>query len=161
MLNIHIPPLRERNIDIRVLADHFLAQCGNKLMRRLEFAPEIYECFSKYGWPGNVRELIHTVEFAAQMADDSVILPRHLPRALNPESMLDGLQTGKLSEMVRDFERKVITGRLKYYGKSMEAKKSIARDLGISKATLYNKIKGLEIKEGKSNILDVGQNESK
>jgi PAS domain S-box-containing protein len=147
VLNIHIPPLRERNIDIRVLADHFLGLCSRKLMRRLEFAPEIYECFSKYGWPGNVRELIHTVEFAAQMADDPVILPRHLPRALNPESMPDGLQAGKLSELVRDFERKVIAGRLKYYGRSMEAKKNIAHDLGISKATLYNKIKGLEIKQ--------------
>ena len=147
VLNIHIPPLRERNIDIRVLADHFLAQCGRKIMRRLEFAPEIYERFSKYGWPGNVRELIHTVEFATQMADDSVIAPHHLPGSLNPESIPDRLQTGKLSELVRDFERKVITGRLKYYGKSMEAKKSIARDLGISKATLYNKLKGLNIKE--------------
>ncbi|HET6490591.1 MAG TPA: sigma 54-interacting transcriptional regulator [Syntrophales bacterium] len=147
VLNIHIPPLRERNIDIRVLADHFLGLCGRKMMRRLEFAPEIYEHFSKYGWPGNVRELIHTVEFVAQMADDSTILPRHLPMALNPESMPDRLQAGKLSELVRDFERKVIVGRLKYYGKSMEAKISIARDLGISKATLYNKLKGLNIKE--------------
>jgi sigma-54 dependent transcriptional regulator, acetoin dehydrogenase operon transcriptional activator AcoR len=61
--------------------------------------------------------------------------------------MSDGLQAGRLSELVRDFERKVILGRLKYYGQSMEGKKSIARDLGISKATLYNKIKGLKIKE--------------
>ena len=160
VLNIHIPPLRERNIDIRVLADHFLAQCGRKIMRRLEFAPEIYERFSKYGWPGNVRELIHTVEFATQMADDSVIAPHHLPAALNPESIPDRLQAGKLSELVRDFERKVITGRLKYYGKSMEAKKSIARDLGISKATLYNKLKGLNIKE-KSNKLDKDIDKSK
>jgi PAS domain S-box-containing protein len=151
VLNIHIPPLREREIDIRVLAEHLLAQCSKKTLRRLEFVPEVYESFSKYSWPGNVRELIHTIEFAAQMADESVIMPRHLPGALNPESIPDRLQTGKLSELVRGFERMVITGRLKYYGKSTEAKKSIARDLGISKATLYNKIKGLDIKEEKSN----------
>ncbi len=151
VLNIHIPPLRERDIDIRVLAEHFLAQCSKKTLRRLEFVPEVYESFSKYSWPGNVRELIHTIEFAAQMVDESVIMPRHLPGVLNPESIPESLQTGKLSELVRDFERMVITGRLKYYGKSTEAKKSIARDLGISKATLYNKIKGLKIKEEKSN----------
>ena len=127
-----------------MLADHFLALCGKKMLRRLEFAPEVYESFSKYSWPGNVRELIHTIEFAAQMVDESVILPHHLPRALNPESMPDRLQTGKLSELVRDFERKVITGKVEILrNQSIEAKKSIARDLGISKATLYNKIKGL------------------
>ena len=147
IMNVHIPPLRDRNMDIRILADHFLAQYGKRIMRRLEFAPEIYACFSQYGWPGNVRELIHTVEFAVQMADNSVIEQHHLPRALNPGLMPDGLLTGKLSELVREFERKVILNRIKYYGKSMDAKKSIARDLGISKATLYNKIKGLNTKQ--------------
>lgn len=147
VLNIHIPPLRDRNIDVRVLADHFLAQCGKKIIRDLEFAPEVYERFSKYSWPGNVRELIHAVEFAVQMADNSVIQQHHLPRTLNPGPMPDGLHAGKLSELVREFERKVILGKLKYYGKSMEGKKSIARDLGISKATLYNKINALNIKE--------------
>lgn len=147
VMNIHIPPLRDRNIDIRVLADHFLAQFGKRIMRNLEFAPEVYACFSKYGWPGNVRELIHTVEFAVQMADNSIIQQHHLPRALNPELMPDEFYAEKLSELVREFERKVILGRIKYYGKSTEAKKNIARDLGISKATLYNKIKALNIKE--------------
>lgn len=147
IMNIHIPPLRDRNIDIRILADHFLNRYGKKIMRSLEFAPEVYACFSKYGWPGNVRELIHTVEFAVQMADNSVIQQHHLPKALNPGSVSDELHTGKLSELVREFERKVILSRMNYYGKSTDAKKSIARDLGISKATLYNKIKGLDIKE--------------
>ena len=154
VLNIHIPPLRERNIDIRVLADHFLALCCGKVKRNLEFAPEVYERFSKYSWPGNVRELIHTVEFAVQMADDSVIMAHHLPMALNPESMPDGLHAGKLSELVREFEHKVILGRLKYYGKSMEGKRSIARELGISRATLYNKMKGLKARDSNSNKLD-------
>lgn len=45
VLNIHIPPLRERGVDIRVLADHFLAPCGRKTMRRLSFAPGVYESF--------------------------------------------------------------------------------------------------------------------
>jgi len=161
VLNIHIPPLRERNIDIRVLADHFLALCGKKMLRRLGFAPEVYESFSKYSWPGNVRELVHTIEFAAQMADDSVITVLHLPRALSPESMPDWLHAGTLTELVRDLERKIIAGRLNYYGTSMAAKKSIARELGISMATLYNKMKGLAISEGNSNKLEKDANRSK
>lgn len=147
VMNIHMPPLRERNVDSRILADHFVAQCGKKRMRRLEFAPEIYECFLKYGWPGNIRELIHTVEFAAQMTDDSIIMMHHLPRSLNLGSKLDEIPTGRLRELVRDFECRIILDRMKYYGKTTEAKKGIARDLGISKATLYNKIKRLNIKK--------------
>jgi PAS domain S-box-containing protein len=161
VLNIHIPPLRERNIDIRVLADHFLALCGKKMLRRLEFASEVYESFSKYSWPGNVRELIHTIEFAAQMADDSVITVHHLPRALSPEAMPDWFQAGTLPELVRDLERKVILARLKYYGTALAGKRSIARELGISVATLYNKMKNLGITDGNSNKLEKRTNRSK
>ena len=145
VLNIHIPPLRERNVDIRVIADHFLGGCNQKMKRHLVFDSAVYERFSKYNWPGNVRELIHAVEFASQLVDDSVIMVHHLPKALNPASMPEWLQKGTLSEIVKDLERRVIIGRLKYYGSSMKDKKSIAHDLGISKATLYNKIKGLSI----------------
>jgi transcriptional regulator with PAS, ATPase and Fis domain len=161
VLNIHIPPLREREADVRVLADHFLALCGRKTMRRLSFAPGVYESFSKYRWPGNVRELIHTIEFAAQMADDSVIADHHLPRALSLESMPGGPKAGTLSELVRDFERKVILERLKDVGKSTESKKIIARDLGISKATLYNKIKQLAIGNHDSKNMELRENKSK
>ncbi|MDD5169333.1 MAG: sigma 54-interacting transcriptional regulator [Syntrophales bacterium] len=154
VLKIHIPPLRERDIDVRVLAEHFLALCGKKMLRRLEFAPEVYESFSKYRWPGNVRELIHTIEFAAQMADDSVITVHHLPRALCPESMSDWFQAGTLPELVRDLERKIIAARLKYYGTALSGKRSIARELGISMATLYNKMKNLGIAEVNSNKLE-------
>ena len=161
VLNIHIPPLRERGADVRVLADHFLAQCGRKTMRRLSFAPGVYKSFAKYHWPGNVRELIHTIEFVAQMADDSVIADHHLPRALSLESMPGGGLSGALSELVRDFERKVILERLRDFGKSTEAKKRIARDLGISKATLYNKIKQLEIGNENSKNQEFKGNNSK
>jgi PAS domain S-box-containing protein len=161
VLNIHIPPLRERTIDIRVLADHFLALCGKKMLRRLEFAPEVYESFSKYSWPGNVRELIHTIEFAAQMADDSIITVHHLPRALSPEAMPDWFQAGTLPELVRDLERKVILARLKYYGTALAGKRSIARELGISVATLYNKMKSLGIAEANSSKLEKGTDRSK
>jgi len=149
VLGIHIPPLRERNIDIRVLADHFLARSSRRTMRRLEFAPDVYENFSKYSWPGNVRELAHTVEYAVQMADGPAILRHHLPGTLGLEPAIEERQEGKLSALVQDFERKVIQARLKQYGKSLSAKKRIALELGISKATLYNKINKLEIRESK------------
>ena len=150
VLNINMPPLRQRLEDIRVLADHFLDCCNKKLRNHIEFDPTVYERFSKYSWPGNVRELIHAVQFASQMVEDSVIKVHHLPKALNPESIPEWLQKGTLSGAVKDLERKVITARLNYYGKSVKSMNSIAHDLGISKATLYNKIKGLGIRGGNS-----------
>lgn len=147
VLNIHMPPLRQRFEDIRILADHFLGLCNKKLKRHVKFDPLVYERFPKYGWPGNVRELIHAVQFAYEMAEDSVITIDHLPKALNPELTTEWLQKGTLCEAVKNLERKMIAARLSYFGKSMAAKKTIAQELGISKATLYNKIKELGIKE--------------
>jgi sigma-54 dependent transcriptional regulator, acetoin dehydrogenase operon transcriptional activator AcoR len=150
VLNIHVPPLRERLDDIRLLADHFLANCNRKSKRKLEFDFEVYERFSKYAWPGNVRELFHTIQFAAEIAEDSTITIHHLPKTLNPDTEPEWLERGTLSEAIRDFERKVITARIKYYGKSRNAKTSVARDLGISRATLYNKIRYFCINKSKS-----------
>ncbi|OPY86543.1 MAG: Arginine utilization regulatory protein RocR [Smithella sp. PtaU1.Bin162] len=148
VLNIPVPSLRDRNADIRIIADRVLDACSRKMMTVLKFTPDVYECFLKYNWPGNIRELIHVVEFAAHMSEDSSIGVHHLPGALHPESMSELVWKGELSEIIRDVERKIIEGRLKKYGATLEAKKRIARELGISMATLYNKIKKIDKTSG-------------
>jgi DNA-binding NtrC family response regulator len=75
--------------------------------------------------------------------------------------MPDWFQAGTLPELVRDLERKVILARLKYYGTALAGKRSIARELGISVATLYNKMKNLGITDGNSNKLEKRTNRSK
>jgi len=150
VLNIHLPPLRERGRDIRLLADHFLLLCGRKTKCSLTFSTEVYKAFEKYSWPGNIRELMHAVAFACQMAEGNVIRVQDLPGMLvsmpeHDERML----SGTLSDMVRDLEARVITNRLRRYGDSAEAKRRIARELGVSRATLYNKIRTCGI--GKAN----------
>ncbi|MBI5580794.1 MAG: sigma 54-interacting transcriptional regulator [Deltaproteobacteria bacterium] len=151
VLNIHMPSLRDRLVDTRVLADHFLKECRQKLMRDLHFDPAVYDAFVKHNWPGNVRELIHTVEFAAQISEDPVIGVQHLPKILNPGPEPECLKRGTLAELVKNFERMVILGRLKSHGSSIHHKIKVARELGISKATLYNKIKSLGIGTGSLN----------
>lgn len=59
--SLHIPPLRERDKDIQILAGHFLDQWNRKYKEEKQFAPEVLDVFYRYSWPGNVRELQNTV----------------------------------------------------------------------------------------------------
>jgi DNA-binding NtrC family response regulator len=81
---IHLPPLRERQGDIPLLASHFLQKaCLRHGKDILGFSPEVIEELSTLTLPGNVRELSRIVENAVLMADTNVILPHHLSHAPN------------------------------------------------------------------------------
>ncbi len=82
VIHIHVPPLRERKEDIRVLVD-FLA---SKASRHSAFSEEALRSFERYRWPGNIRELQNVVEQALWMANGSVVEVTHLPAALQTSS---------------------------------------------------------------------------
>lgn len=82
VLPIHIPPLRERQEDISLLAEYFLDQFNNKYKMNKKLAPEVRKAFSEYDWPGNVRELIHFIERLMVISDSEVITPENLPEIL-------------------------------------------------------------------------------
>jgi PAS domain S-box-containing protein len=146
VMSVHLPPLRGRNEDIILLAGYFLERCCLRMQRPLSFAPEVVEWFSNYTWPGNIRELINTVEFAASLAEDRIIRIDDLPETMRPKLVLDNVHGGKLADMLRNFERKIIGDKLTRYGFDLSSKKKLAQDLGISLATLYAKIKTFGIK---------------
>src|SRR5438552_4265122 len=74
VLTIHLPPLRERDGDIEVLATYFLRQIAHELRRDVEgFTPAAMALMLGYGWPGNVRELIATIRRAVVMANGRLI----------------------------------------------------------------------------------------
>ncbi len=145
-MTIHLPPLRERAKDTCIIADSFLEQLRNRTKKDLVFSPEVYVLLSNYGWPGNVRELIHAVEFAANMSEGPIIRAHGLPDALQAESASQGEPAGKLADILRDVERRVIESRLRLCGSDLSSKKKVASALGVSLATLYNKMKSLGIK---------------
>lgn len=149
VMSIHLPPLRDRVGDVRKLADHFLAMFCGRMKRHLEFSPEVYALLSQYRWPGNIRELIHVVEFATSMSEDAVIHVYDLPRALRPDPTINMVKGNSLPEIIRNVERRIIEDRLKNYGVTLSAKKRLANDLGISLASLYNKLKILGVTEEK------------
>ena len=78
VLEIEMPPLRERTADLLTLAANFLRNAA----RPLALAPETLSMLEHHGWPGNLRELRNVLEYAAAVCTSPVILPAHLPRDL-------------------------------------------------------------------------------
>jgi two-component system NtrC family response regulator len=80
-MQIVLPPLRERERDVRELATHFMTKyCERYGMATKGVSPEFIEALAVYDWPGNVRELMHAVEnILATAGDDPVLYPKHFP----------------------------------------------------------------------------------
>jgi PAS domain S-box-containing protein len=84
VLRLHIPPLREREGDVRLLLDHFLNFFTRKTQRAVTgYAPKTMSVLLAYDYPGNVRELRNIVEYAVNVCRDGKILPKHLPAYLS------------------------------------------------------------------------------
>ena len=145
VVDINLPPLRDRDADVRLLADHFLERLRTRMKRELKFSLDVYARFSNYSWPGNIRELMHAVQFGASMAENTIIGVYDLPKALHPELLPYSMPEESLKDILRDVERKVIESKFKQYGTGLTSKRTLARDLGISLATLYNRVKILGI----------------
>jgi len=145
VVNIELPPLRERIGDICLLAEHFLAKYLDGSNRRIEgIAPETIELMQRYNWPGNVRELENCVERAVVLCRKSVIAPDDLP-----PSLLDSVTAGggalsappsgvTLAKALESPEKQIILARLQAHNGNRQA---TADDLGINRTTLYKKMK--------------------
>jgi DNA-binding NtrC family response regulator len=80
VIQIDIPPLRERGDDVLLLAEHYTRALGGSLRRGIRtFSPAVAEAFLRYAWPGNVRELRNVIERALILEEGEVITARHLP----------------------------------------------------------------------------------
>lgn len=139
-LPLHIPPLRERPEDIRQLADRILGTLCHELGRpQATFSTEAIAAMERYPWPGNIRELRNVVERALLLAATDTIEPNDLrfERSLGPT---EGLT-------LADVERRHIERVLEHVQQSVSP---AARILGISRSTLYQKIKAHGIELSKS-----------
>lgn len=144
---IHIPPLRERKEDIPHLVDFFLREFSEKLKRPITLSEDVMICLQNHNWPGNVRELRNILEFGAYLSEGGIITRAMLPGGMIKSDLnevaLEYMKTkdDSLAERVRCFERQEIAGTLDIYGSDLEGKKKAAKTLGISLASLYNKLK--------------------
>ncbi|HWP41833.1 MAG TPA: helix-turn-helix domain-containing protein, partial [Blastocatellia bacterium] len=87
VIQIDIPPLRERGDDVILLAEHFLEHFRERLRRKniRGLAPEVKDAFRRYHWPGNVRELRNAIERAMILEEGDLITLRYLPGGIATE----------------------------------------------------------------------------
>lgn len=147
VIALEIPPLRNRTEDIPDLIQTFLQEFTLKYNKPLpSFAPEIMLNFSKYDWPGNIRELRNVIERLAILAEDEIVNTQYLPpnlRPLNPSFSAQPPLTSQffrpaISQGLHPSEIKHITIALE---KTKGNKTAAAKLLGISRGTLYYKLK--------------------
>ena len=137
VIELVVPPLRERTEDILPLARFFLKKASERFGRYFDgFSLQAAERLSAYHWPGNVRELQNTVERAVALCSGSVIQSEDLSRLVRKE-ILEPNEPGGILPL-HETERKSILAALEATGGD---KKQAARKLGISLASLYRKLK--------------------
>jgi len=154
VLPLHAPALRERREDIPLLVNSMLTNMlARHQGRDLQLSSEALDALNAYNWPGNVRELANAMEYAAVHAEDTTILAHHLPPEIQKASHLiasartDIAPTPTTAIMQRYYrapvpqkerEKEMILQALQETGGN---KAEAARKLGMSRTTLWKKLK--------------------
>jgi len=153
VVQIELPPLRERREDIGLLASYFLDRLGKKSGRgAYRFAPDAVALLERYDYPGNVRELENAIEHAVAVAEGPVItsadlpaslrvprmLPRHAESVIQRERTAQDDDDPRVGWSLADVEREHIRRVLGRHGGNATV---AARQLGISRTTLWRKLR--------------------
>ncbi len=158
VINIFLPPLRQRQEDVTLLSQHFLKKyCEENERGELQLSSEAKQSLLEYDWPGNVRELENVIERAVVLADGPVLgrnlMPEHvrtgpsfrLPQVVVPD---EGIS---FRDIINEFEKRLIESSLETSG---WVQKKAAQRLGLKPTTLNEMIKrhhiSLERKEPSS-----------
>jgi DNA-binding NtrC family response regulator len=149
VVTISLPPLRERRSDIPILATFFLERLAPA--RSLQISSSAMKALLAYDWPGNVRELENCLERAVALGDQSIIEVGDLPPAIaNAEAATEALAvpefSGRATDLratdLEDIERATIE---RVFSQVKGDKAVAGKMLGISRATLYRKLKRYSI----------------
>lgn len=132
-IRIELPPLRDRGEDIELLATHFLKTYQHKYKKPcLRLGAQALRKLNAYHWPGNVRELQHTIEKAVILCDSDILGAEDFMFKPATKSIQSSIQT------LSDMEKEMIVNALDKYNGNFSL---VAEKLGITRQTLYNKIK--------------------
>ncbi len=144
---LHIPPLRERKDDIKLLLEFFITKYNGLLGKNVRnVSKEVYTFFVEYNWPGNVRELEHLVEFAINQMDDweDTMEMQHLEERLKHliEHEEEEVQIEPMKAAITRIEKKMITKAIQQTRGNVS---QAAKLLDIPRQTLQNKLKSYGI----------------
>jgi len=141
VVNIHLPPLRERREDIEPLAQHFIKRYAAETGKQVDgLSPRALSCLLAYDWPGNVRELQNAIERAVVLSRTVTLTPHDFPQSIQGEADICvsvPQQDGNLTEILEDFERQLIVQTLRRHAGSQTR---TAEVLGIKRTTLRYKM---------------------
>ncbi len=139
VIEINIPPLRDRREDIPFLIDHFIEKLHKKLDKDIKaVSADVQKIFMEYSWPGNIRELEHTLEHAFILCRQNTITLDHLPGNFRHSS---AVRARAHRDAGGDETQKILQALEKTGGNKAKA----ARLLGFDRKTLYRKIERLNI----------------
>ena len=144
VIPVYIPALRERKVDVPMLASYFIDSFNKELARSVRWlSPEAFGVMMAYDWPGNVRELRNVIERVILLESKDVILEEHLPREIRDKVSAGRVDSSSspcrdLPITLKEAEGRAIAEALKWADGN---KSKAAKALGISRQTLRQKIK--------------------
>jgi two-component system response regulator AtoC len=167
VVELHLPPLRERRDDISLLAHHFLQRCSETFHKKARrFAAPVLHVLEQYNWPGNVRELENVIQRAVVLSDGHTIEMAQLPPAMRSITVAEEPVAAPVQapaerdadtpitsyeEEIRRFKRSLIVRTLRQYN---WRKAESARALGVARGYLHRLIHQLEIQEEESDVAE-------
>lgn len=144
VMKIYLPPLRERPRDIEFLTRMFVRNhCRKHGISDLSIEPELFQAVRSHDWPGNVRELENVIRRAVLYCRGHVLMAKHLPDGIGRRSSRRSdvgvsCEPQTLERRISRFEQRLIEESLQ---RNKNRRTATARELGISRVTLYNKMK--------------------
>ena len=138
VVELIVPPLRERREDVLPLARRFAVEFSRGPMR---LSPQTMQCLLTYSWPGNVRELRNAVQRACLLARGDVILPEHMPPKITAVCHSSAPEDGGDGHRLSQMERAAILATLEETGGN---RTQAAKKLGISRRALIYKLRAIE-----------------
>ena len=145
VINIHLPPLRERMDDFPLLVNHFIESFNKKFNKHIkQFSSSAYDLVMDYNWPGNIRELENAIEHCFVLCNGDIIQVECLPKRLRePGKKTIVLNNPDVQKGFKETEKELIISILK---KNNYSRAEAAKELNINPSTLWRKMKKLEIK---------------
>lgn len=135
VVELNLPPLRERRAEIIPLLEHYLSLWNQKYQQHKSLSPEVLEALSHYAWPGNIRELVNLVERLCVMTRQDHIELQHLPEHLSVQCDVTSTPLS-LKAQVLAYERQLIIEALAVHGST----RATAQALQVEQSTLVKKI---------------------
>ncbi len=166
VIQLHIPPLRERREDIPVLVHHFLKKFRHYGPVEVEgISSEALFLLQQYDWPGNVRELGHAIEYMITMAQKPELTVDNLPDNIRPRSHRVFINApeeldfkGAKARIVEEFERHYIEGLLQKFNGNIT---KVAEAAGLNRKTIYRLMEARGIPLDRSHGEEEDEDESK